>query len=799
MNGLSHDLRFSMRMLSHAPGTAAVIIVTLALAIGANTVVFSLVDELLLRPLRVPNAEDLVTITSSGGVDGGISYRDYLDYQEQSHTLSGLLAYAPGSIGLSSGDTTELVSACFSSLNYFEVLGVRPQLGRAFQAGRSEAAGEQVTEVVVSHALWQSRFAGDPAIVGRDVRINGASFVVVGVTPKTFDNPLRGFAPDLWIPLTTQSASLKSRAARGFVALGRLKRDVSVEAAQAEMTVIALRLGAEYPETNRDVRLTLRPERGALVAAHQEIALFVRALFALVGVTLLIACANVTHVLLARGVFRRKEMAIRLALGAGRPRLVQQLLTESVVLALLGGVAGVLVAIVAGSVLWNSISTFVNVRGLSINTSLDVRMLVFSLSLSVLAALVAGVSPALMSSAVDVYGSLKDRPAVSRRVSGLRLDSFLIASQVALSILLLVSAGFFIRTLGRTWRMDLGYPLDGVSLASIDFKTAGYDAVQAVPLADELVRRIRAMPGVDAVAAARGTAADEGWPVFLPPSAGRGERLHLVVGFIGPKYFETLRIPLLAGREFTQLDERARPVAIMSQSAALRVWSEPNPVGRQLKVWADMPPVEIVGVVPDVKSRPMLFPRTRIYFPLAQQPQTKITLHVRSDRSLAAVAGLIQKEVGALGPLVPSMRVFTLRDRMNEGYSLLRLGMSVLASLGGFSLLLAGIGIYGLTMQFVGARVREIGVRRALGADRLSILWFVFGRAIRPLALGLGVGLLLSLGASQVIASLVRGSSLDPLVFLGAPGILVAACFAAAYLPARRAIGVEPFEALRSE
>lgn len=800
LSALVRDLRYAVRVCLRNRGFTLVATLTLGLAIGANTAAFSLIDALFLRPPPHVTAPEEIVIVASAGVEGSLSYPDYLDYRAQSRALSGLAGYTFAGFGLSAGDVTEELQAYVVTRNYFSILGVSAAVGRTFDPSASDVAGESA-EAVLSHAFWQARFAGDPAIVGQAIRVDGAPFRVVGVAPAGFLGTQRGFSPDLWLPVSMRdAAALAARSNRWLVGLGRLRPGVSARAAEAEMSVIARRLADTHPETNKRVSVWVTPENRWMLRQTPQLAFAPVVVLALVGVVLLIACVNLGGLLVARAIFRQREIALRVSLGASRADIVRQLLTESLVLALLGGAAGVAIALAVLNALWRWILQILNLRGVFIETRVDLRMLGFTLAVSLVAAVLFGMLPALWASSVDVYESLKGMAAPARWRVGRSPARALVASEVALSALLLVCAGLFVGPLERVSRADLGYPLDDVWLAQVNLKAIGHKAADIEPFYAAIVRRFEELPGVAAVALAQGPIAGRGWPHYLPQSAFPHQQRNVVLARIGPGFFRTTRIPILAGREFTDRDKGRPGVAIVNQRLADRQWPGENAVGKLLPLWSNRPPMLVIGVAKPVKTLPVLPAFHMVYLPLSQEPvlDVAMTLHVRVNPAAAVDPRFIAKELRALNPALPPAQVRPLRERIEEGYSALRLAMTILVTLGATALFLAAIGLYGLTAYVVGERTYEIGVRRALGAGSTAILHLVLGGMMQLVAIGLAVGLALAAAAGHVV-NVVVGAPLEPSVFVGASLMLAGTAFVAAYLPARRALAVEPMAALRCE
>ncbi|HEY6553971.1 MAG TPA: ABC transporter permease, partial [Vicinamibacteria bacterium] len=656
------DLRYAVRLSLRDLGFTLVAAATLGLAIGTSSGIFSLIDAVLLRPLPVRAPEELVVVLSPAAGGGGLSYPDYQDYRRESDVLADLAAYTWTTVGLQTSGSTREVEAFLVSENYFSVLGIGAALGRTFLPVPDEGSG--APEVVLSHAFWQAAFDGDPAAIGRVARIKGAPFTIVGVVPRSFTGTLRGYMPDLWIPLTTQQTaeSLANRGARGLLGLGRLRPGVSVEAAQNRMALVATRLGAAHPATNRGVWIRVARERDAFLPDAGPVTLLKQVFFGLFGLVLVIACVNLASLLLARGMFRRKEIAVRVSMGARRKDIVRQLLTESLVLALFGGALGLGVAVALRNGIWSWAGSIVagtiGQQGLWIDAGLDLRTFAFTFGLSVVSVALFGLFPALRVSAFDVYSAVKAGASETSPHVNQRPARLLVAGQVALSVVLLVCAGLFLRTVRSSWRTDLGHPTKDVYVARVDPAVVGYDERKTDAFYRSLIARLSGQPGVESVSMSAA-----GWPDYLPAREFPGRERHVVYSPISPGAFRTNQIPLLAGRDFDEADSAsAAKVAIVNQLLADRLWPGESPVGKTLPVSEREPPLTVVGLVKTVNNV-IGPPFPLLYVPLAQRAHWGTTLTVRA-RPGASVAALIEGEVRALDPSLPPVRVATLDGQM---------------------------------------------------------------------------------------------------------------------------------------
>jgi putative ABC transport system permease protein len=794
----AEDVRYALRLLRRNPGFAAVAVLVLALAIGVNTAVFGLVDALLFKPLPVRAPERLVRVAASA-TDGAVSYADYLDYRSGARSLSDLAAFTADKLEYRAegSDQMERVAAYLVSDNYFEALGVDLALGRglAASADTSEPPG-----VVLSDAFWRTRFAADRGALGRSVWLNGASFTVVGVSPPRFTGTLRGGAPHLFVPFTSQvpREELLARGRRGLIAVGRLAPMATVQAAQAELSVIARRLGATYPQTNRGVVVTVGPERTALFREAPPLVYVVVVVYGMFGLLLAVACVNLAGLLTARSTFRRREIAVRAMLGASPGALVAQLLTESLVLALLGGAGGLLVGVTARNLLWSRLRTAISeqlgLEALWIDTHVDLRVALFTVAITVGSTLLFGLAPALHASKQDLYGRAKDDPSAPPPAHLTRLRR-LVAGQVMLSALLLACAGLLVQTVRNATSADMGYPLDRVYVA--DLHLAGAAEEQAPAAFERVLSRVRELPGVEAAALGGG-----GWPGYLPQSATPGRpRQNYVISMVGPAFFEALRIPILSGREFDRRDtSESAPVAILNQRLAEALWPGQDPVGRTLVVWDDKPAVTVVGLAKTVRSFPVGRPFFMIYVPLAQHDLNKATLHVRTAHGQEeALRRRLPEEVRGLHLGLSSVRVRSLADAVGSLVAVPRAVVTALGSLGAVALFLAAVGLYGVTAYVAGRRARECAIRRVVGASRLSILRLLVGGAMRTVLIGLGAGVGLSLAVGWLLKDALLGAAFDPRALVLAPLVLVATAFLAVALPVFRAASLDPMIVLREE
>ena len=814
METLWKDLRYGARMLARSPGFTAAAILSLALGIGANATIFSLVNALIFRPLPVANPSELAALYTSdfsGPLYGTSSYPDYEAFRAETQAFSGLAAYTLTPVALGEADETERVIAELVTGNYFSVLGVRPALGRAFRPEEGEASGADAV-AVVGDGLFRRRFASDPGIVGRTIVLNGRSFTIVGVAPKSFPGMIRGLRVDLWIPIVAREKieprdrTLTARGNRGLLVIGRLRDGVTLEQAQAHVSVVAGELHRLYPSEWANVRneprvVTLLPEKSAriLPQAFAPVSLFLALLMTVVALVLLIACANVAGMLLARATGRLKEMAIRLSLGAGRRRLARQLLTESLLLSLAAGAAGVLLAIWGTGLLMRFQPPLP--VSIALDLGLDGRVLAFTLGVSLLTGVLFGLAPAMEISRPELVPALKDGGTGERKRSW---RSVFIVAQVALSLFLLIGSGLFIRSLQNALAVDLGFDPRNLALLSMDLSIAGYTETDAA-FYRQLLERVRSVPDVEiatltaelplGLGGSRRGISVEGYT----PRPGEDLEVHSTM--VGPDYFRTMRIPIARGREFDGRDGEGAPRVVMVNEAFVRrYWPGDVGLGKHLDrgVGGNL---EVVGIAKDSKYASLgEEPRPFFYLPLLQNYEGGATLVARTRTEPEQLIPRLAQEIRALDKALPVFEAKTMTRHLSLALLPARLAGTLLGMFGLVALILAAVGIYGTVAYIVARRTREIGIRMALGADRRQVLRLVVGRGMRLALAGTAVGLVAAFGLTRFISSLLYGvSATDPITFGGITLLLSGVAFLASYLPARRAASVDPIAALRYE
>ena len=816
MESLLQDLRFGVRMLFKNPGFMLIAVLTLALGIGVNTSIFSLLDAALLRSLPVRQPEQLVklqTLRQGGNINANFSYPAFRDYQEQNQVCSGLFAYYTTPLSLSgSSGVAERIYGTLASGDYFPVLGVQAALGRTFGSADDQTPGAHPV-TVISYGLWQRRFAGSRDAIGKTITLNNYEFTVIGVAPPNFTGLVRGFSSDLWLPLMMHQLAIPDDppdtfANRGLIwleVMGRLKPGVTPTQATASLET----LGYQIDQANRrpgQEKLMIAPGEKGATWLVSEFATPLKLLMAVVGVVLLIACANVANLLLVRAGVRRKEIAVRLALGANRRRLVRQLLTESVMLALLGGAAGLLVAVWSND-FWRLLKPADDYFPLTMESRLDGRVLGFTLLVSLLTGLVFGLAPALQASKLDFIPTLKDEAYASRGERRFSLRNLLVIAQVALSLVLLVGAGLFVRSLGKLQALDVGFRPERMLVASLDPSLHGYDRAKGRELYRTLLERVRSLPGVRAASLAATVSPNPGGSriedaVEIEGRAGRIESVAADYNRVGPDYFTTMNMPLLRGRDFTAQDrEGGPPIAVLNETMARRLFPNEDPIGRRFRFGNADPFIEVVGVVRDGKYRSLREEATLcLYQPFLMNYRHAMNLLARTESEPQSLLPAVSSIVAALDPRLPVFNVRTLDEQVRAATAQERAAATLTSLFGALALLLAAIGIYGVMAYAITQRTREIGLRMALGAQRADVLRLVVGQGMLLVLIGVAIGMASSFALTRLLDSLLFGvSATDPLTFAGIALLLVVVAMIACWIPARRATKVDPLTALRHE
>jgi predicted permease len=813
METLFADLRYTIRRLMQRPGFTLVAVLTMALGIGANSAIFSIVNAILLRPLPVESPGELVEIYSQEGDEEPVpnAYPDYLDIRGRDDLFVGVTGYTMDLLSMDVGDRSEVVMGEAVSGNYFELLGVPAARGRTFIPGEDDAPGAAPV-VVISDGLWRRRFAADPNIVGRTLRLKGRPFEVIGVASPKFKGLYVGFASQMWIPVTTRAHfggdDLEDRGSRWLMVKGRLRQGVTPEQAQAGMNVLGRQLATTYPESNDNRRFTIIPTNDVRLHPVVDRALMPVAalLMAVVGLLLLIVCTNLANLLLARALARRKEVAIRLAIGAGRGRLIRQLLTESLVLAILGGVFGLLIAIWTANLLVSFQPPIM--FQLTLDLGIDGRVLAFTFLVSVLAGVFFGLAPALQATKPELIPALKDEldnVGGRRRRFGLR-DSLVVA-QVAISLVLLIGAGLFVRSLISAQDIDPGFERERVAIIMLAPSIAAYEDSRARDLLSSVVERARTLPGVEGAALASrmplGVSVNTNELFVEGVATPEGEAPSIDAVTVSSGYFDVMGIPLLQGRDFQEQDDESAPrVAIVSDAAARRFWPGENPIGKRLRLGSPEGELrEIVGVARDTKVRTLgEKPRPYLYLHHLQRHRGFMALVTRTSGDPKPMLSTLRREILLVDEGMPIMESKTMTEHLGIMLFAPRMGGILLGVFGGLGVLLATIGLYGVVSYAAAQRTREVGIRVALGARPGDVMQLVVGRGMMLVGVGVVIGLVLAFAAALPLGSLLYGVSVsDPVTFVGITLLLAGVAFVATMVPALRAARLDPMVALRRE
>jgi len=856
---LLQDLRFGLRMLAKNPGFTAVAVLTLALGIAANTAIFTAFDALVLRPRPVKDPDRLAAVfrATPGEAHGWFSYPDYIYYRDHSKSFSELTLFAFG-MAVTSSDlpatspeaapriagavgfqlpqllqgSAQPIMCFFVSGNYFPMLGATPHLGRILQPEDDQANAPPV--VLMSGNSWQRRFHSDPKIVGSVLHLNGVAFTVVGVTPLDY-LATASSVPDVWAPIPAKIAlgvmtrqELENRLVAAGFPSGRLKQGVSLLDAQAELSVLAAQLRTQHPEAERNMSVSVVSGRNNLSGLDPEAWAVVAAAMTAVALLLLIACANVASLLLARAVARRKEIAVRLALGAGRSRLLRQLLTESILLGLLAGALGLplagwmlhlLIVEIAAALpsFWGTIA---------LEISPDMPIFIYTLLVSCAAGIAFGLAPALQASKSDVNSALKEEgTAFGQRLTRSRLRGILIAGQMAACLVLLISSALLLRGSQRALKIDPGYEARRVAYLEI-YNPANlrYSQPRLLQLNRDLVEGIANLPGVQSVAqASRGPIGGIRWVPVTPfdaapstPGVKASEPPVAGYSYVTPNYFETLGIPIVRGRTFSPREAEGRaPVVVISEATARRFWPGQDPIGKRLKIGSEkgtmsfpgqkdpfIASTEVLGVARDVRSMDLRkIDDSYLYLPLSQTHQWTSTLLARTEGEptpLLSAIGQVVRRVDANLPVIGAPLYSMIS--MDPYFVVSRIGGLLASIVGALGLLMACMGVYGMVSYSVSQRTREIGIRMALGAERIQVLQLVMSEGFRPILCGIAIGIVASAGVSRALSATLFGlNPLDTVSFAGVSLLLIAIALLATWLPARRATEVDPMVALRYE
>jgi predicted permease len=820
MHNLIKDLRYAVRIFSKNPGVTVVAIVTLALGIGANAAIFSAVSSFLLRPMPVPRPDELIRpaeMAEDTGLRDEFSYPDFVDYRNQSTVFAGLAAEDMIQAALNTQDQSDVIYGQVVSGNYFDIMEIKQFMGRAFLPEEDNARGAHPV-VVVGHSLWQRRLGSDPNIVGKAVRLNNREYQVIGVAPASFKGSKFGLSMDFWVPMAMvedlrgDAKLLEARDSHWMNVIGRLKPGVTLAQASAEFSAIATRLNQTYPDdrANTTQGKVLTELEGRWQEAFGIIRSSAAVAMGIVGLILLIACANVANLLLARAAARRKEIGIRLALGASRRRLIRQLLTESLLLSLAGGTLGLLLAYWITYLLqgfipvlqYNVVDNFF---------SLDTRALLYTFAISIASGIFFGLAPAWHSSNPDVVPVLKGGSEAAQRGRTRRftLRNSLVVAQVALSLTVLVCGGLFIKSFRHAQTMDPGFGTKNALLVSLNPRLVGYNDEQSRNLYRQVIERAASLPGVEAAACVMllplGDSSNSTGPVLKEGetlargSAGRD----IMVNVVSPGYFKAIQIPLLEGRDFDDRDQaKTERVIIVNQKMAQTLWPGESAVGKRIFIGPDSHDgLEVVGVVKTGKYRALAEdPKPYFYYPITQQRPGSMTLVIRTTGDPHGVVGAIRSEIGSIDRRVPLFAIKTMAEHMTWPLWGPNMAATLSLAFGLVAILLSAVGLYSVMAYVVSQRTREVGIRMALGANRHEVLKMITAQGMRLAAVGVVIGLVFALALAKVLSSLLIGiGTYDISVFVIVSLLLAAVAFIASYLPARRATKIDPLKALRYE
>lgn len=853
MSTLLQDIRYAIRVLLKAPGFTAVAVLTLALGIGANTAIFSVLNSVLLRSLPVSHPEELALLTdpdshggwfgSQGGERSMLAYSEFQYLHDHNEVFSKLFAadsqlpdidIAIGNSSASGGAQKETARVRLVTGEYFDVLGLHPAAGRFFTPNVDRVRGGAPI-AIISYAFWKSRFALDPSALGKSIQIRNNSFEIVGVTPPSFFGETVGEAPDLWIPITMQDAiypgtDLLSPSPQGLVnqhiwlqVIGRLKPGISITQANVGINIVFKRLieslmGPETTDKQRreflDERLKVQSAVHGASTLHEAFGDPLKFLMALVGLVLLIACANVANLLLARGAARQREFVMRLAIGADRSRLVRQLLTESLLLAIVGAGVGILLAFWADALLLRMVGGVANgPESIQLSLQPDARVLGFTLLVTVLTAILFGLFPSLHATRLDLSSRMKSSASGGAGESskrGLPLNKSLVVAQVSFSVVLLIAAGLFVHSLSNLSRVKLGYNRENLLLFRVNAAAGGYKGPATTRLYQDLLARISAIPGLRAVAVSHNglfSDSESGDPIAVEGyTPKQGDEMDSQIDMVGPGYFSTMGIPILLGREIGPQDAAGERAAVVNETFVHRFFPNTNPIGKHIRDTYPGNPGDciVVGVAADAKYR-SLREKTppRLYLPLFNNPlweQTTAVYEVRTFADSMSVSAALRSAVQEIAPSVPSISIRTMNGLVGDTLQTDRFIEQLSGFFGLLAIVLASVGLYGVMAYTVARRTRDIGIRMALGAAPSAMLWQVLRESLALAAIGIVIGVPIALAGTHLVRSMIFGLGLaDPIVIVAAALLLSVVASLAGFLPAHRASRVDPMVALRYE
>ncbi len=820
---LSHDIRYGIRVLLKSPGFVVAAVLSLALGIGANTTIFTMVNAVFLQPLPVEKPSELMYVygtdsNNANSLFGGfmpVSYLNFADYRAQNHVFTDMGAYAfPVSVSLAGGEKPTPILPQLVTGNYFSLLGVHISLGRGFLPDEDQTPGAR-TVAVLSYKFFQRRFGANPSIIGDTVRLNGIPFTVIGVAPEGFEGTFGVLTPDMWLPVMSYPGLLptfpggalhQNRRLLFFNVFGRLKPGSTITQARSELQTIGSRLEQEYPNENKGRNADVRTlQESTIPPAFRNILLQGSTLLmVIVGLVLLIACANIANLMLARANARRREFTVRVALGSARSRLISQLLTESVLVALPGGILALIVAVGGRNLILSFLPPPLGSNNL--NMSIDVSVLIFTFGISVVSGIVFGLVPALRASNPDLVSELKERAGSFAPAGRFNIRNLLVFFQVALSVIALASAGLFIRSLNNAQGVDLGFQKDNLVVAAYDVASNGYDEARGRQFHKMVVDHLKTVPGVASVALAAAAPLTPAFQRTVFPegreTAGNNSGVLVFTNNIVPGYFDTIRMPLLRGRDFDDNDrQESVKVVIVNDTMAKKFWPNEDALGKRFKFFGDTDYRIIVGIA---RTSKYIFigedPQSMAYIPAEQLYTSAMTLHVRTTAPPDTVKSNIERELRSLDRDVAVNNVLTGPQLLSNSLFTQRMSATLLSIFGGIALVLAAVGIYGVMSYSVSQRAPEIGIRMALGAGRGEVQGMVLRQGMTIVGVGIAVGLVLAIAIGAAISRLLYGvRTADFMTFGTTALVLLLVAFIANYIPARRATAVDPVTVMRYE
>jgi macrolide transport system ATP-binding/permease protein len=812
-----NDLTFALRQLRKTPGFTAIAVLMLGLGIGANTAIFSFINAFFLKALAFRDPGRLVAVYTVDERNPGLlptSHFNFRDYAEQNPVFGEMAEHTLVGVSLLLDQQPSQIGGEIASGNYFDLLGVTPVLGRAFYPSEYQHDGTHPV-VVVSYSFWQTRLGGKPEVIGRPLVLNGTAFTIVGVAPPEFRGVDRLNSPNFWVPMSMHDVILTgifrdfftTRRALIMSIVARLKPGLTLQQADGALKPIAQKLAKEFPVENTGRSLRLMPLAEAAINPNQRqnFVLAGTLLLSLTAIVLLITCANLANLLLARAAGRQREIALRIALGADRRRVMRQLLTESLVLAALGGLAGCGIAYWTKDLLWA-----LRPQGLPADfvVDLDAKVLGFAIGISLLTGVLFGLAPAWTSTKPDLVITLKEGSGgAGSRTPLLGFRNFLVAAQVSLSVVALVVAGLFIRSLQHAQRIDPGWNAHNLALLSFNLSSQGYDQTRGQEYFRRVIERAESIPGVTGASISTYQLLSGGGALRTVRPQGNDDKLRtlgrlMTYAVVTPEYHRFMGMPFVAGREFTASDdEHHPPVAIINQAFAQLAWPGENPLGKTMKLFNSETLLEVVGVLKNTLTNNLgEDPLPVLFLPMRQQYQSFAILHVRTAGDAGAMLPTLQKELQRLDPTLPFIRPTTMADNIDQALWGPRTGATLLSIFGLLALLLASLGVYAIMSYTVGQRTREIGIRMAIGAQAHDVLGMILGRGLIVAGAGLVLGLGVAFGVTRYFRDLLLGvSTADPVTYAVISGLLLFVAVLACWLPARRAARVNPLTALRTE